>query len=133
MNALLIAASMGSAVAAGVTGYIVYRVRDKNKHFRQRQTQIKKRLDAADRKRVQAVDELQKLLHARLSDLAFSNGGSGATIVAQKVAEDVFYDWLNHNFGLFYHAVADSHIRITGMKNGFFQYELPEQLNQYRG
>lgn len=132
MNALLIAASMGSAVAAGVTGYIAYRVHDKNKEVRQKQAQIKRRLDAAERKRVQAVDELRKLLHARLADLAFSTGGSGATIVAQKIAEEVFYDWLNHNFGLFYCAVGDSHIRITGMRNGFFQYELPEQLNQYK-
>uniref|UniRef100_A0AAU7PFG2 Uncharacterized protein n=1 Tax=Burkholderia phage vB_BgluM-SURPRISE13 TaxID=3159457 RepID=A0AAU7PFG2_9VIRU len=133
MNALLIAVSMGSAAAAGITGYVVYRMRNKNKNARQKRAQIQRRLDGMERKRKLAVAELNKLLGAKLSDLAYSNGGTGALHAAQQIAEEVFYDWLNHNFGLFYCAMADSHIRITGVRNGFFQYELPDQLKQYKG
>lgn len=133
MSALLIAVSMGSAAAAGFTGYVGYRFRGRDKSLRQKRAQMQKRFDGQERKRKQAVAELNKLLNARLSDLAFSNGGTGATIAAQHLAEEVFYEWLNHNFGLFNCAMADSHIRITGVRNGFFKYELPDQLKQYKG
>lgn len=131
MNALMIAVSMGSATAAGITGYIVYRVRNKNKSVRQHQAQLRKRMDGIERKRKKAVEELQQLLRNGLTDLAYSNGGSDATYAAQGIAEAVFYDWLNHNFGLFQYAMADTHIRITGFFKGQFTYELPDQLNQY--
>lgn len=133
MSALLIAVSMGGAAAAGITGFVGYRLRQKNKNFRYRQSQIQSRIDKTEQKKAQAVRELQLALRGKLSELAFRNGGQGAEYVAQRVAEDVFYEWLNHNFGLFHCAMADSHIRITGVKNGHFQYELPEQLKQYKG
>lgn len=133
MDALLSTVCMGSAVVVGTISYTVARLRNKNKDERQKRKQVKHRLDAMDRKRVQAVDELKKTLNNKLADLRHNVKGQLAMIAAQRIAEDVFYEWLNHNYGLFNCSMGDCHIRITGTHNGFFQYDLPDQLTHYKG
>jgi hypothetical protein len=131
MGALEMFIGLGSASVTCLACMVAYRARQKKKRNYHYQYQIQVKRDGLHQKRKKAVKELQMLLRAALTDLAYSNGGQGATYAAQGIAEAVFYDWLNHNFSLFYCAAADSYIRITGTHKGQFTYELPDQLNQY--
>ncbi|YP_009212956.1 hypothetical protein AVU38_gp107 [Ralstonia phage RSL2] len=110
-----------------------YRHKQNNKQVRYNTAKFVVLADNQDKKRVKAVQELNKTLRHKLDTFAFEGRGMGAMIVAQRIAEEVFYEWLNHNFSLFYCAMADSKIEIYGTHNGFFQYRLPQQLEQYKG
>ncbi|BDD79398.1 hypothetical protein [Burkholderia phage FLC8] len=128
---------MSGAIAAVVSGIMAYRHKQNNKRARFKDYKFVVVADTGERKRRDAIRELNKTLRHKLDSYRMENpdvtGNMTGMMVAQRIAEEVFYEWLNHNFGLFYCAMADSKIEITGSHNGFFQYRLPQQLEQYKG
>lgn len=129
---------MASAIAAFVSGVMIYRHKQNKKRFRYNNYKFINVIDTEERKRKDAVRELHKTLRYKLDLFRMDNpnvtaGTSSGMIVAQRIAEEIFYEWLNHNFALFHCAMAESRIEIIGTHNGSFQYQLPHQLEQYKG
>lgn len=130
MTDLHLAVSLTFAVV-GVTAYylILYAIKQ-GKKDRDKQRQVKSRIDALNAKRVAAITQLEELLSKKLSEGPPSTDGFAALVVAQKTAESVFYGWLNDSDGLFFVDWQDK-VEIVAITNGEFIYELPESLRRY--
>jgi hypothetical protein len=131
MSALWMTVGIVSPAAAVICGMGLLRQLRGNKNERQKQAQIKRRLEASDRKRKIAVSKLEYELTAALAKCSIKNYGQSALIEAQKLAEEIFFKWLAENYGLFHCAFAESRIHVE-YDNKRYYYWLPDQLQPYQ-
>jgi hypothetical protein len=130
MTDLHLAVSLTFAVVGVIAYYLVLYAIRQGKQDRDKQRQVKSRIDALNAKRVAAIARLEDLLSKKLSEGPPSTDGFAALVVAQKTAESVFYGWLNETGGLFFVDWQDK-VQIVAITNGEFIYELPEALRRY--
>lgn len=130
MNHLQYAVLVGTmcVVAVGVVivscRYYVHR-RDQSV----KEAQIKYRINMDNNKKGLAVSQLERLLDDSLIDIAQRYKGVDALQRARRSVEKIYYAWLADHAHLFY--VGEPPVRITSVRNGFFQYELPDHLKQF--
>lgn len=113
-----------------ITGLSVLRVYIKDKDQRAQRQQVDARTTRDKAEKIRLVAELDLRLNTILIDISQRYQGLEALKLARRKVEVVYYEWLNENSGLFY--AGDEVVRISGVRNGFFNYELPSSLKQYR-
>lgn len=133
MDCLRIAAGVVPLMMSLTALFYALRARRKLMSRKEKKPTLKQ-LQEINRLRAGAVGSLNRELQDYLTSIPNHRRGVGVLHEAQHVAERIFYDWLNRHFNLFnFSAMAESKVRITGVKNGLLTYELPDQLNQYIG
>lgn len=130
MNRLQLAVSVAPAIVLIVFGF------KKAKHMyrefqdqRIKQHQIATRVNRDNDKKVAAVQSLETRLKSALLDVNNHLIGYPALRAASIKVESVYHEWLCEYYGLF--LPTDASVRISGIHNGFFQYELPSELKQF--
>jgi predicted type IV restriction endonuclease len=118
-----------ATVGVGSIWLIVRSIRG-SKSDREKRKQVQSRIDRDNAKRRESATELEKLLTEKLAELRPPSEGREALIEAQKALETVFYNWANNYWDLFA-LCHDSNIHITGIKNGQFIYDLPDNIKKY--
>ena len=85
-----------------------------------------------DTKRVAAVLDLEDRIKVALTVGPEPSSGFAALVTMQKDLEKVFYKWLSEQKeGLFY-VLSEDMIRVSGISNGAFKYELPESIRKFK-
>jgi hypothetical protein len=130
MSNLHYAVSFAFATVGVVAVFVVVRTIRGSKEEREKRRQIQSRIDREEVKRRESALELEKLLTEKLKELRPPSDGRNALVEAQKALEDVFYKWAGNYWDLFA-LCHSSNIYITGIKNGEFVYDLPDNIKKY--
>lgn len=119
------------ATVLGVVAIIAYacRIYSTRRDQSVKEAQIKYRIEKDNHTKGLAVAELEKELNESLIDIAQQYSGVEALQKARRKVEHIYYVWLSDYCHYFF--VGEPPPRITSVRNGYFQYELPDHLKQF--
>jgi predicted nucleic acid-binding Zn-ribbon protein len=130
MSNLQYAVSFAFAVVGVTAVFVIVRSIRGSRQEREKRKQVQSRIERDNVRRRESVMELDKLLSNKLAEVRPPSEGRETLTEAQKAIESVFYNWMNKYWDLF-NLCHDSGIYITGIKNGQFVYDLPDNIKKY--
>lgn len=83
-------------------------------------------------KRVEAVADLEVRISVALVSGPPASNGFAALVSVQKTLEGVFYNWLSEQQNGLFDVLCEDMIRVSGISNGSFKYELPESIRKFK-